>query len=180
MFLFGTPASTPEGAFRFARGEKVENPTTGEAWQLNRPLDFLVVSDHAELMGNVARAFQGVPEMAESRAGKAMIAEGGSGEGEDLLKAYHYLVNTATGAVPDEKHGLTPKDFFLDLHGGDKRFDVWSHITDTADKYNEPGKFTAMIGWEWTSHPRGANLHPDCSDTGQCRNRAKIPAVFKS
>lgn len=159
VFLFGTPASTPEGAFRFAKGERVENPTTGEAWQLNRPLDFLVVSDHAELMGNVARVFRGVGELDETPTGRALIAEGGTGAGDDLLKAYHYLVNTATGAVEDAKHGLTPKQIFDDLHGGDKRFDVWSAITNEADKHNDPGNFTAMIGWEWSSHPKGANLH---------------------
>lgn len=159
VFLFGTPASTPEGAFRFAKGERVVNPTTGEDWQLSRPLDFLAVSDHAELMGNVARTFQGVSELAESKTGKAFIAEGGSGEGTDLLETYNYLVNTATGAVEDSKYGLTPKDIYVDMHAGDKRFDVWSKITDTADKHNDPGTFTTLIGWEWTSHPKGANLH---------------------
>jgi hypothetical protein len=36
---------------------------------------------------------------------------------------------------------------------------VWEKYTATAEKYNEPGKFTAMIGYEWTSVPKGNNLH---------------------
>ena len=36
---------------------------------------------------------------------------------------------------------------------------VWQQYTATAEKYNEPGRFTAMIGYEWTSVPGGNNLH---------------------
>ncbi|MBT3430163.1 MAG: DUF3604 domain-containing protein [Proteobacteria bacterium] len=159
VFLFGTPTSTPDQAYRFARGERVQSPTTGATWQLDRPLDFLVVADHAELIGNAARVFQGAASVAETASGKALLAEGGSGNGKDLLRAYHYLVNVGAGVLADEKYGITPQQIYADLHGGTKRTSVWQDITDTADAHNTPGEFTAFIGWEWTSHPGGANLH---------------------
>ncbi|MDH3362311.1 MAG: DUF3604 domain-containing protein [Gammaproteobacteria bacterium] len=159
VYLFGTPAATPETAYRFARGEPVTSPTTGESWQLDRPLDFLVVADHAELLGSAARVFDGDPQLAETRTGKALIAEGGSGQGDDLLNAYHYTVNIGAGVIEDDKYGLSAGDIYADLHGGDKRTGVWRDIVTTADRHNDPGKFTALIGWEWTSHPGGANLH---------------------
>ncbi len=159
VFLFGTPGATPDLAYRFAKGEAVPSPTTGDTWQLSRPLDFLVVSDHAELMGNVARVFASEADVADTPSGRAFLEEGGSDEGNDLLNAYSYLVNVGAGVKADEKHGLTAADIYRDLHAGDKRNRVWQDITETADAHNDPGSFTAFIGWEWTSHPAGANLH---------------------
>ncbi|MEM9494901.1 MAG: DUF3604 domain-containing protein [Pseudomonadota bacterium] len=157
VYLFGTPASTPETAYRFAKGEPVISPATGERWQMSRPLDFLVVSDHAELMGNAKRVFENVAGVADTKSGRAMHAE--AGPDRDLLKAYSYLVNVGAGVKKDKTHGLTAKDVFADLHGGDKRADVWRDISRTADDHNDPGNFTSFIGWEWSSHPGGANLH---------------------
>ena len=47
VYLFGTPTSTAETAYRFAMGLPVINPTTGTRWQLTTPLDFLVIANHA-------------------------------------------------------------------------------------------------------------------------------------
>jgi len=163
VYLFGTPASTPEGAYRFARGEAVTSPTTGETWQLDRPLDFLVVSDHAEALGSAKRNFESDQTIASTASGQAMLNLATRDEGEvtdeGLLKAYHYLQTVGTGAAEDTEFGLTPIDLYLDLHAGDKRDSAWFDIIDTADRFNAPGEFTAFIGWEWTSHPGGANLH---------------------
>lgn len=159
VYLFGTPSATPETAYRFAKGEPVTSPTTGETWQLERPLDFLVIADHAEMMGNAARVFAGDPDVADTSAGQALLAEGGSGQGDDLLKAYHYVVNVGAGVMEDGKYRLSPRDIYMDLHGGDKRVSVWQEIVNVADRHNDPGEFTTFIGWEWSSHPGGANLH---------------------
>lgn len=163
VYLFGTPASTPEGAYRFARGEAVTSPTTGETWQLDRPLDFLVVSDHAEALGAAKLNFEGDETISGTRSGQAMLSLATNDDGEvtdeGLLKAYHWLQVVGTGTEEDTEFGLTPLNLYEDLHAGDKRDAAWFDIIDTADRFNTPGEFTAFIGWEWTSHPGGANLH---------------------
>jgi len=163
VFMFGTPTSTPENAYRFALGEAVESATTGETWQLDRPLDFLMVTDHAEALGTVKSLFDGDAELAETKSGRALLAIAEATNGvvskEGMLRAYHFLQTVGTGAAEDKNYGVTPKAMYVDLHAGDKRKTVWTDIIETADRYNTPGKFTTFIGWEWTSHPGGANLH---------------------
>ena len=73
------------------------------------------------------------------------------------MKAYKVLQGTGSGLA--NSYGLTPKDFYVDLHGGEKRRSAWNEIIDAAERYNQPGTFTALIGWEWSSQPDGANLH---------------------
>ena len=36
---------------------------------------------------------------------------------------------------------------------------MWQRLTQIAEDHNNPGQFTALIGYEWTSTPSGANLH---------------------
>lgn len=161
VFMFGTPTSTPENAYRFALGEAVKSPTTGETWQLDRSLDFLMITDHAEALGTVKSLFEGDEQLAGTKSGKAMLSIAKAAETplDGLLRAYHFLQTVGTGAAEDKEYGVTPKDMYLDLHAGDRRKTVWSDIIETADRFNAPGKFTTFIGWEWTSHPGGANLH---------------------
>jgi Protein of unknown function (DUF3604) len=167
VFLFNTPASTPETAYRFARGEKVTSPTTGEDWQLSKPLDFLVVADHAELVGSLAKVYHGDEGYADTATGKSILAQVGDSVSSQLLKAYHYLVRIGSG---EKGPGMvTPQQAYVDLHGSTKRQAAWHGYIDTAERFNEPGKFTALIGWEWTAQPGGGNLHrviftPDGAD----------------
>ena len=73
VYLFGTPNATADTAYQFARGEAVTSPTTGEQWQLKRPLDFLVIADHAEMIGSISRLYDGDPEIAETATGRAFL-----------------------------------------------------------------------------------------------------------
>lgn len=157
VFLFNTPSSTPETAYRFARGETVVSPTTGEDWKLSKPLDFLVVADHAELVGSISRVFHGEEGYADTATGKAILAQIGDNVSARLLKAYHYLVRIGSGEKGPDM--VTPQQAYVDLHGGTKRQSAWRDYVATADRFNEPGKFTALIGWEWTAQPGGGNLH---------------------
>ena len=36
---------------------------------------------------------------------------------------------------------------------------VWQDYTGIAERYNDPGRFTTLIGYEWTSNKAGNNLH---------------------
>lgn len=167
VFLFNTPASTPETAYRFARGETVVSPTTGENWQLSKPLDFLVVADHAELVGSLAKVYHGEEGYADTATGKAILTQIGETVSAQLLKAYHYLVRIGSGEKGPDM--VTPQQAYVDLHGGTKRQAAWHDYVDTAERFNQPGKFTTLIGWEWSSQPGGGNLHrvvftPDGAD----------------
>jgi hypothetical protein len=137
----------PEDAYRFARGEEVLS-NTGQRVQLSRPLDFLVVADHAEAFGSMLEVIKGNPTLMANPTIKrwnAMINEGGD-------EAFKVAVE-ATAAISDASK--MPAEF------KDPEFvrSIWEPFIKTADRFNEPGKFTAFIGYEWTSQPGGDNLH---------------------
>ncbi len=140
--LFGTTIG-PEEAYRFAKGETVTS-STGARARLLRPLDWLVVADHAENMGLS-------PMIAESDS--ALLKS-------DWGRAIHDLV---MDGKPDDAYTMwgegliTRKDPLAD-HGGLVRT-MWERVTAAAERHYEPGKFTAFIGYEWTSTPAGSNLH---------------------
>jgi len=157
VFLFGTPTATPDTAYRFARGLPVVSPTTKTRWQLSRPLDFLVVADHAEVLGAMPKLFAGDPTFADTPTGKLLLKLGGTQSAEELQAVYDLLASVGSG-VPNSL-GATPEQMYKDLHGGDNRRGTWNEIIDAAERYNQPGVFTALIGWEWSSQPGGSNIH---------------------
>jgi hypothetical protein len=141
---------TPEDAYRFARGEEVVS-STGLPVKLSRPLDFLVVADHAEglgLMQEIAKgnpAFVSDPTLAQWSKGINAGGDEAAATQNEVTKAQ--AMGTLPGPIKDPKViGPIMKS-------------VWQQYTATAEKYNEPGRFTAMIGYEWTSVPGGNNLH---------------------
>ena len=156
VYLFGTPNSTPETAYRFAKGEEVISPTTGEKWQLSKPLDFLVIADHAELLGSIALMYKDTPGIADTKTGKTFLEISPEPEEEGMQKIYD-IINYAAFDQPNDAN-LTSKDLIGDF-GGDKVRTAWEANIETAEAHNEPGKFSAIIGWEWTSNNGGANLH---------------------
>lgn len=157
VYLFGTPSSTPETAFRFAKGLPVINPATGTRWQLTRPLDFLVVADHAEALGSIPGLFSGDKELTKTKTGKVLLKLGNEQTSEELQSVYDLLVMAASNM--ENEYKLTAEDIYVDLHDGNKRVSAWETYVDTAEKHNQPGEFTTLIGWEWSSQPKGGNLH---------------------
>ena len=157
VYLFGTPNATPDTAYRFAKGLPVVNPTTGTRWQLREPLDFLVIADHAETLGSVVRVFEGDEELTQTKTGKAMLKLAPD-QSEEQLQAIYDAFNYAASNMENEL-GITGEELLLDLHAGEKRNSAWSRQIEAAERYNEPGKFTALIGFEWSSNTDGGNLH---------------------
>ncbi len=139
-----------EDAYRFARGEEL-TASAGAAVKLSRPLDFLVIADHSDNMGFFPALFAGKPEMLADPTGKRwydMVQAGG----EDGVKAALEIIDTFS-------RGTFPKALQF-LPGSDGLPLAWDKIIEAAEKYNEPGRFTAFIGYEWTSQvPPGNNLH---------------------
>lgn len=142
---------TPEQSYRFARGEEVTT-STGIPAKLSRPLDFLVVSDHAEGLGLMYQVANGNPTFVAdptlARWGKVL----NSGTPEEIVATKNELVS----AQAQNKLPPVIKDPKV---VGPVMKSVWQEYTATAEKFNEPGRFTAMIGYEWTSVPGGNNLH---------------------
>ena len=157
VYLFGTPTSTWDTAYRFAKGLPVINPATDTRWQLSTPLDFLVIADHAELMGALPRVFAGDSVVADTKMGKLIREMAPDQTEEQLLKVYKMFVRAGTGETTEQ--GVTAKDLYKDLHAGDKRKAAWDKYIDAAEQHNKPGEFTALIGWEWSAMPRGGNQH---------------------
>ncbi len=156
VFIFDNRNATADIAYRFAKGQPVESPVTGTIMQLNRPLDFLVVADHAEMLGSVQLVFEGENPLSNSVSGREIKKT--ADDSGSLLSAYGVVVN-ALMLGKDESTGLTGKQVMQDLHSGDKRSPAWQRNTAAADRHNQPGEFTALIGWEWSSMQKGANLH---------------------
>ena len=136
---------TPDDAFRFARGQKVIS-STGIPARLARPLDFLVVSDHAENLGLPAAVANGDKELLASEFGRqiAKIMEPGT------------LASKFEGYEFWELASQTGKDPLAETNFGKS---MWAKATEAAERNNVPGAFTALIGFEWTSGPNGVNLH---------------------
>ncbi len=141
---FGNQNLGPEAAYRFARGEEVET-STGQKAKLIRPLDFLMVADHAEYLGFLTALQQDDIAVLGSDLGKRWkgYLDDDEGMGPIMTEYVAMVTGAAPQEVPDRKFNQT----------------IWSNVVDIAERYNQPGKFTAFAGYEWTSMPGGRNLH---------------------
>jgi hypothetical protein len=148
--LFGN-ILTPVDAYRFARGEEIIS-STGQPVKLGRPLDWLVVADHSDMMGIALDIKSGAPNILADPKGKEWhlgFKKGGQAAGE---AAFDLITNFAQMTLPEQ--------MLVDYSPGATAFNkIWDQIINAAEQFNEPGRFTAMIGYEWTSVPKGFNLH---------------------
>ncbi|WP_457103731.1 DUF3604 domain-containing protein [Methylobacterium sp. P5_C11] len=137
----------PKDAYRFARGEQV-TASSGQPAKLSRPLDFLVVADHSDNMGFFPDLFAGKPEVLADPTGRRWYDMIQSGKGADA----------ALEIILAFSHGTFPKGLMY-LPGTRSYRGAWQETIAAAEQYNEPGRFTAFIGYEWTSNTGGNNLH---------------------
>ena len=143
---FGTRLS-PRDAYRFARGEQIM-ASSGQPVKLSRPLDFLVVADHSDNMGFFPDLFAGKPEVLAQPMGRKWYDMIQAGKGAEA--ALDIIGNFAQGTFPKE---------LMYLPGTKAYRGAWQETIAAAEHYNEPGRFTAFIGYEWTSLDKGNNLH---------------------
>jgi hypothetical protein len=137
----------PEEATRFARGEEVTS-TSGQPVKLGQPLDWVAITDHSDGMGVISEIKSGNAEMMADPTLKKWHDMFGGGPAE-AKKAVMELVSLQANKK------LPPLVM-------DPRFagSIWVKTTAIAEKYNEPGRFTAFIAYEWTSNAGGGdNLH---------------------
>ena len=138
---------TPRDAYRLAHGEEI-TASSGQPVKLSRPLDFLVVADHSDNMGFFPDLFAGKPEVLADPMGRKWY---------DLIKSGKGA-QAATEIIVAFSQGTFPKDLMY-FPGTRAYKGAWQETIAAAEKYNEPGRFTAFIGYEWTSNTGGNNLH---------------------
>jgi len=138
---------TPRDAYVFAKGNQVTS-SSGQPVKLSRPLDFLVVADHSDGMGFFPLIFRGAPEIMADPQGRKwhdMIQSGqGAAAALDIIQSFGK--GTISKAI-------------MPLPGTASYQGAWQETIKAADEANEPGRFTAFIGYEWTSNTGGNNLH---------------------
>ncbi|MDE2410511.1 MAG: DUF3604 domain-containing protein [Sphingomonadales bacterium] len=148
-FVFGNRLG-PEEALRFARGEEVTS-STGVKAKLARPLDFLVITDHAEGMGST---------MALYNAPRIMIRDPQVLKWYDMMhKSPEESVKAMGEILQARAKGTLPEQFRDPKANAERTHNVWNTYLDTVERYNEPGKFTAFMGFEYTLMQGGNNLH---------------------
>jgi hypothetical protein len=138
---------TPRDAYRFARGEQVTS-NTGQPVKLSRPLDFLVVADHSDGMGFFPLLMSGNPAVMADPQGRKWYEMIHAGKGMEA--ALDIISNFSQG---------TMSKAILPLPGTSAYRGAWQETIKAAEAFNEPGRFTAFIGYEWTSNAGGNNLH---------------------
>ena len=177
-FLNQNHSATPDTAYRWAKGEPVIHPENRVRVQIKTPLDFLVVSDHAEEIGVFATLilegndllaplgpWDSLKRWVQMKLAKYLID---SDRGEEIFTDILPKQEVSAGGDPiQDPHGVMYGSPYGDTTA--IRNKVWTDIVETAERHYEPGKFTSLIGWEWSSTPAGANLHrvvftPDGAD----------------
>jgi len=137
----------PADAYRFAKGAEITS-NTGRQIKLSRPLDFAVVADHAENLGFSSDFMAGKPEALNSEESKLWY---------ELFKAGK-MGEAAQAAVATYASGKWPES--IAYEPGRPGFDsAWDGIIQAAENANDPGYFSAIIGYEWSSMPGGNNIH---------------------
>lgn len=148
----------PNEAYRFAKGEVVTSSTGVEA-RLHRPLDFLVVADHAENLGLAPLLAAKDATLLSTKFGQQLNAAVEAGDPVGAWSIWSKAKSTGTDPLAE----------FQEIYET-----AWSNITTAAETHNQPGLFTALIGFEWTSNPQRNNLHRNVIFNGGKEGADKI------
>ena len=168
-FLNNNHSADPDTAYRWAKGEPVIHPYNRARVQIHTPLDFLVVSDHAEMLGvmkavrNDSDLFADLGLWASLKRWYAMRLMNDAIDTDTGLEFFsRFLPVPVQGEghvdpVQDPSNNIGDVAIFGDTTAVGAA--AWNDIIATAERHNDPGTFTSLIGWEWSSIPTGANLH---------------------
>jgi hypothetical protein len=141
----------PRAAYRIARGDEVVS-SSGQPVRLSRPLDWLVIADHTDGIGMMDDIIAATPQVMETEQGARWSQAIRSG-GNEAVDATMDLISTFAQGKVDTKlmAGFSP---------GSRRFaSVWEDCIQAAEEFNDPGRFTTLMGFEWTSLVNGGNMH---------------------
>jgi len=141
----------PADAYRFARGDEVVS-SYGIPVKLSRPLDWLAVTDHTDNMGFIVDLTAGSPEIMATPQGKDWHDRLERANKEEKAEIAYEIIKAL----------MVTKTFPQEIYYGPNTQgykSTWERIVEAAEAYNDPGRFTALIGYEWTSTLDGNNLH---------------------
>jgi len=148
--LFGARLGL-EDAYRFARGDQVIS-STGQPVKLSRPLDWLVIADHSDGMGLINDLAAASPQVTRF--------EQGTRWSKGLRAGGQTAVDTALDLITTFSQGKIDPELLATYSPGSKIYaSIWEKVVKAAEDYNDPGRFTTLIGFEWTSLVKGNNLH---------------------
>ena len=148
--LFGARLGLDD-AYKFARGEQV-TASSGQPAKLGRPLDWLVIADHSDGMGFFTDLASGAPDILKFEQGRRWYDGLQKGGDASVAAALDLITTFSQGKINPEMMGeYSP--------GGKTYESIWEKVVDAAERFNDPGSFTALIGFEWTSLVMGNNLH---------------------
>jgi hypothetical protein len=154
-FAVGT-RGTWEDAYKYALGEEITFSTTGEKIKKSTPYDFVGLTDHSEYFGVMPRLIN--PNDPLSKTDFAKKLQDPNADPHDPNSAINVILGSILTSIP------MPEFVSPELLRSD-----WARYVETANKYNQPGVFTALIAYEWTSIPNGRNMHRNVffrDDTG--------------
>lgn len=142
---------TQEGAYRFARGEEIV-ASSGQPIRLSRPLDWLAITEHSDGMGLITDLLDANPSATRFEQGRRWSDAFRAG-GQEAVDATLDLIGTFS-------QGRMEADLLGSYQPGARRFaTIWSDNLNTAERFNEPGVFTTLLAFEWTSLVAGNNMH---------------------
>jgi hypothetical protein len=135
--------TTPMDAYAWAQGKAITG-SGGPDLQLKTPLDFYMVSDHAEYMGVFNQMGNPDSPLSKTEIGKKVT----SPDQGTRIQAFASVLRDMSAGKSDPV-----------LSNPVLARSVWSEIVKAADANYIPGKFTTFAGFEWTSNPGERNLH---------------------
>lgn len=180
-YYMGNRTADLETAYRFAKGMPVVHPFHRAKVRINRPLDFLAVTDHAEFLGLPHNAIDVQSDSAKTRLGRHLtnIYEQG-GPGATALVTMIVAFQTSQAATASSEDGdaasrfpppppqvtdefvswiMENPDIWDEFFDQDVMTTAWDMILGAADRHYQPGKFTTLVGWEYSPQANGGNLH---------------------
>ncbi len=156
-YTTGTYNISPDDAYRFAEGQPVIQPGTNVKVQMRRPLDFLAISDHDLNFGIYGVYVNGVPAVLNTERGRQWYERAKAGQYKEVGKEI-----IAASGKGKAKGGAKGKGPVQPLNPVEPSYSpeilaaAWANYVETADRHNRPGKFTAIIAWEWTAFSTGS------------------------
>jgi hypothetical protein len=144
-FVVGVRQSWDE-AYQWAQGKEVKLSTSGETIKKRTPYDFVAITDHAEYFGIMPSLIDPKDPLFKTDLAKKLRDK--NADPRDPDSAINQILRSLVTGKP-----------MTEFVSVELQSSNWKRYTDTANKYNEPGKFTTLIAYEWTSIPNGRNMH---------------------